>query len=80
MARLDRPELLGKFHGMLNMQQVLQTSSTDNTTPQGNTAAFSLTSDTQNNYMNYFAKEHGYIITLGCVRQSNTYAYGIHKL
>lgn len=80
MSRLDRPELIGKFKGMLNMEQVLQTSSTDATTPQGNEAAYSLTSGSKGQYMNYAVKEHGYIITVGCVRQDHTYSQGIHKM
>lgn len=79
MARLDRPELLGKHIQILNMDQVAQTSSTDNISAQGNLAAYSLTSTHKKNYMDYLCKEHGYIITLGAIRQDHTYSYGIHK-
>lgn len=38
--RLQRPEFLGKISSFVGIHQVAQTSSTDDTSPQGNVAAF----------------------------------------
>jgi hypothetical protein len=58
----------------------LQTSSTDSTSPQGNTAAFSLTANRKPNVFQYSATEHGFIIGLTCIRSSQTYAYGLRRM
>ncbi len=78
-SRLQRPEYLGGKRIRINMQQVLQTSSTDETSPQGNTAAFSLTVDSDDSFT-YSAVEHGYIIGVCCVRTSQTYQYGVERM
>lgn len=78
-ARLQRPEYLGGKRIQINMQQVLQTSSTDETSPQGNTAAFSLTADSDKSFT-YSSTEHGMIIGVCCVRTSQTYQYGINRM
>lgn len=78
-ARLQRPEYLGGKRVPININQVVQTSSTDSTSPQGNTAAYSLTTHSFNDFTHSFV-EHGYIITLACVRTDNTYQQGIDKM
>lgn len=75
-ARLQRPEYLGGKRIRINMQQVLQTSATDSVSPQGNTAAFSLTADSSSSFT-YSATEHGCIIGLACIRTQQTYQYGL---
>lgn len=77
-ARLQRPEYLGGKRVPINMQQVLQTSATDETSPQGNTAAFSSTSDRSSSFTKSFV-EHGYLIGLACVRTDHTYQQGLEK-
>lgn len=77
-ARLQRPEYLGGKRIPININQVLQTSSTDSTSPQGNTAAYSLTQDFDKSFVRSFV-EHGYIIGLICVRSDRTYQQGIEK-
>ena len=77
-ARLQRPEYIGGRRTKINMQQVLQTSSTDSESPQGNTAAFSLTQDVDKSFT-YSAVEHGYIIGVCCVRTKQSYQYGIER-
>lgn len=79
-ARLQRPELLGSSHQMLGVQQVLQTSSTDNTTPQGNTAAYSHTAYGKNSLIDKSFTEHGHIVIVGGVRTKQTYSQGLHKM
>lgn len=78
-ARLQRPEYLGGKRIPINIDQVLQTSSTNEVTPQGNTAAYSMTSDISNSFTKSFT-EHGYIIGLCCVRTEHTYQQGIERM
>lgn len=77
-SRLQRPEYIGGKRVRINMQQVLQNSSTNETSPQGNTAAFSWTIDTHDSFT-YSAVEHGMIIGVCCIRTNQTYQYGIEK-
>lgn len=76
--RLQRPEYLGGSRNYLNVTQVLQTSSTDSTTPQGNTAAYSLTVDKKHMFTKSFT-EHGYLIGLMCTRTTRSYQQGIKR-
>ena len=76
--RLQRPEFLGHMHSMVGVQQVAQTSSTDNTSPQGNLAAFSHTAGRSTLFKKSFV-EHGYIHIFAVARQPKTYQQGIEK-
>lgn len=79
-SRLQRPEFLGGTSIPINIDQVLQTSATiDGQTPQGNTAAFSLTTDVSDSFTKSFT-EHGYILGFACVRTAHTYQQGLDKL
>lgn len=78
-ARQQRSEFLGARRFQINMDQVLQTSSTDAVTPQGNTAAFSCTVNADDLFT-YSATEHGYIMILAVVRTTHTYQYGLEKM
>lgn len=78
-GRQQRPEYLGGKRIPINISQVLQTSSTDETSPQGNTAAFSLTGDTDSSFTKSFT-EHGLIIGLCCIRTEHTYQQGIERM
>lgn len=77
-ARQQRPEYLGGTRMPINISQVVQTSSTDNTSPQGNTAAYSLTGYKGNGYTKSFT-EHGFVLTLVAVRTTHTYQQGIER-
>lgn len=77
-ARQQRSEYLGGKRFPINMDQVLQTSSTDATSPQGNTAAFSCTINSDNLFT-YSATEHGYLFVVGCIRTNHSYQQGIEK-
>ena len=77
-SRMQRPEYLGGTRTPIGMDQVLQTSQTD-LTPQGNTAAFSLTGANEHMFTKSFT-EHGYIIGLVTVRTQHTYQNGIEKM
>lgn len=77
-ARLQRPEYLGGERIPINIDQVIQTSETQET-PQGNVAAYSLTGN-QGSYFKHSFVEHGYLIGLACVRTEHSYQQGIEKL
>ena len=78
-ARLQRPEYLGGKRIPINIDQVLQTSATNDVSPQGNTAAFSMTTDVSSSFTKSFV-EHGFLIGLCCVRTDHTYQQGLDKL
>lgn len=77
-ARLQRPELIFHRKIPLSMTQVPQTSSTDNTSAQGNVAAYSLTADSTHLATKSFT-EHGTLLILACVRQEHSYDTGIAR-
>lgn len=78
-ARQQRSEYLGGTRIPINMDQVVQTSNSgDGITPQGNTAAFSLTTFNKSMFTKSFT-EHGYIIGLTCIRTEHTYQQGIER-
>lgn len=78
-ARLDRSEYIGGYRLPININQVIQTSSTDSSSPQGNTAAFSMTTMSRN-MATYSATEHGFIIGLAAVRVDHSYQQGLSRL
>nr|DAW92239.1 MAG TPA: major capsid protein [Microviridae sp.] len=78
-ARLDRSEYIGGYRLPININQVIQTSSTNSTSPQGNTAAFSMTTMSKN-MATYSATEHGFIIGLAAVRVDHSYQQGLSRL
>lgn len=78
-ARLDRSEYIGGYRLPININQVIQTSATDTTSPQGNTAAFSMTTISRN-MATYSATEHGFIIGLAAVRVDHSYQQGLPRM
>lgn len=78
-ARLDRSEYIGGYRMPININQVVQTSSTDSTSPQGNTGAYSMTTMSRN-MCTYSATEHGYIIGLAAVRVEHSYQQGLARM
>nr|WNN13426.1 MAG: major capsid protein [Microviridae sp.] len=78
-ARLDRSEYIGGYRLPININQVIQTSSTDSTSPQGNTAAFSMTTMSRN-MATYSATEHGFIIGLAAIRVDHSYQQGLSRM
>lgn len=78
-ARLDRSEYIGGYRLPININQVIQTSSTDSTSPQGNTAAFSMTTMSRN-MATYSATEHGFILGLAAVRVDHSYQQGLARM
>ena len=78
-ARLQRPEFLGSFTKMVNVNPIAQTSATDTTSPQGNLSAYGVTSSNFHGFTKSFV-EHGYIIGFVCARADLTYQQGINKM
>lgn len=78
-ARLQRPEYLGGNRIPIMVNQVVQNSGTTDTSPQGNTAAYSLTSDSHGEFIKSFT-EHGFIIGLMVVRYDHSYQQGIERM
>lgn len=78
-ARLDRSEYIGGHRMPINVNQVIQTSSTDSTSPQGNTGAYSMTTLSRN-MCTYSATEHGYILGLAAIRVDHSYQQGLSRL
>ena len=78
-ARLDRSEYIGGYRLPININQVIQTSSTDSTSPQGNTAAYSMTTMSRN-MCTYSATEHGYVLGLAAIRVEHSYQQGLPRI
>lgn len=78
-ARLQRPEFLGSFTKMVNVNPIAQTSATDNTSPQGNLSAYGVTAAKFHGFTKSFV-EHGYVIGFVCARADLTYQQGINKM
>lgn len=77
-ARLQMPEFLGGAKIDVAMNQVLQTSSTDSVSPQGNTAAYSQTISAAPHFAKSFV-EHGCVIGVYTIRNENLYQQGIPR-
>lgn len=77
-ARLQRPEYLGGGSSPVNIHPIAQTSSTDDTTPQGNLAAMGTTSVSGHGFRKSFT-EHCLIIGLVSVRADLSYQQGLDR-
>ena len=78
-SRLQRPEFLGSFTKMVNVNPIAQTSATDSTSPQGNLSAYGVTAAKFHGFTKSFV-EHGYIFGFVCARADLTYQQGINKM
>jgi hypothetical protein len=77
--RLNRPEFLGGTRVPVVISEVLQTSSSDGTTPQGTMAGHAI-SGSYGNTIRYRAEEHGFIIGIMSVMPNTAYQQGIHRM
>ena len=78
-ASLQRSQYLGGSRVSINLNQILQTSETGST-PQGNVAGYSLTSDYEENHVVQSFTEHGRLFAIGVARiDQHTYQQGIHR-
>ena len=78
-ARLQRPEYLGGSSARISINPVQQTSSTNETTPQGNLAAYGVVSDSFHGFSKSFV-EHGYVFGFVNVRADLTYQQGLNRM
>ena len=72
------PEYLGGVRQPINIDQVLQTSSTNATSPLGQTGAFSITTSLNNDFTKSFSKDD-ILIGVLCVRADHTYSQGLPR-
>lgn len=77
-ARLQRPEFICGSANPVKFSEVLQTSSTDATTPQANMAGHGI-SYGQGKRKSYFVKEYGYIIGIQSIMPKTSYYQGIPR-
>lgn len=78
-ASLQDPQYLGGSRFAVGMTQVVQNSSTDEESPQGNVAGLSKTVDYNHMFTHSFT-EHGFLILLGCLRTQQRYSRGLNKI
>lgn len=78
-ARLQRPEYLGGSSARISINPVQQTSATNETTPQGNLAAYGVASDSFHGFSKSFV-EHGYVFGFVNVRADLTYQQGLNRM
>ncbi len=74
-ARLQRPEFLGGTRSPVIISEVLQTSSSDQTTPQATMAGHALAAN-MGSTITYRAEEHGYIFCIRSVMPKTAYQQG----
>lgn len=77
-ARLQRPEYLGGGKTPIVISEVLQTSSTDATSPQGEMAGHGIGVGNSHRFNKYF-EEHGYVIGIISVLPRTTYMDGTRR-
>lgn len=77
-SRMQRPEYLGGSRVPININQVVQTSETGSGTPLGNTAAYSVTTDSHKDFTKSFV-EHGFVIGVCVARYTHSYQQGIER-
>ena len=77
-ARLQRPEYLGGGKTPVTVSEVLQMSSSDATSPQGNMAGHGVSVGNSNQFSRYF-EEHGMIIGIMSVLPRTAYMQGLPR-
>lgn len=77
-ARLQRPQFLGGGRMPISVSEVLQTSSTDETSPQANMAGHGISAGINNGFKHYF-EEHGYIIGIMSITPRTGYQQGVPR-
>lgn len=76
---LDRSQFLGSSRFNIDVNQVIQTSETTDSSPLGDTGAYSVTANRRFGFSASF-EEHGYLIGLCCIRYPHSYSQGLNKL
>lgn len=78
-SRLPRCQYLGGNKQPIQIQQVVQNSSTDTTSPQGNLAGLS-SSYGSNGLCKTYQSQHGFLVCLTAIRVHSLYQQGIHPM
>ena len=73
------PEFLGMTREMIDINTVIQTSSTDNTSPQGHLTAYGVINH-HGSALNTSFRFHGYLLGLARIRHNPVYQQGLNKL
>lgn len=76
--RLGRPQYLGGGKTNVSISEVLQMSSTDETSPQGTMAGHGISLGSSHQFTNMF-KEHGFVIGIMSVMPKPAYMDGLNK-
>lgn len=74
------PEFLAGMSSPLNVSQVVQTSATEDSTAQGNVAAFSKTTAQGAAHFSKSFSEPGFIIGLCAIRTLQSYQFGLNRM
>nr|UCS96112.1 MAG: major capsid protein [Microviridae sp.] len=77
-SRLQRPEYLGGGKSPVVISEVLQTSSTDGNSPQGNMAGRASSVGTTHQFTRFF-EEHGYVIGIMSILPRTSYQQGLPR-
>lgn len=77
-ARLQRPQFLGGGKMPIAVSEVLQTSSTNATSPQANMAGHGISAGVNNGFKHFF-EEHGYVIGLMSILPRTGYQQGVPR-
>lgn len=76
---LQRSIYLGGRRFPININQVLQTSSTDSTSPLGNTGAFSCTVN-EDDLFTYSTTEHSFVYIMAVIRTNHSFSQGLPRM
>lgn len=76
---LSRPEFLGGMHQQLSVQPIVQNSSTDSTSPQGNLTGIVYGAESEHGFTRSFT-EFGFIIGIMNIYADLTYFQGLDKM
>lgn len=77
-SRMQIPEYIGGYRIPIQINQVVQTSATGEISPQGNVAAYSMTTGTKG-LCTYSATEPVILMVLAVIRVDQTYQQGIER-
>lgn len=78
-SRLQRPEFLGGGKSPVVVSEVLQTSSTNTTSPQGNMAGHAFSAQRSHGFSKTFV-EHGFVVMIVNVQPKTMYQQGLDKM
>lgn len=78
-ARQQRVEFLGMTRKMVDINSVVQTSSSDEVTPQGNLTAYGVIGAMESGFTTSFT-EHSYVMGLARIRHNPVYQQGLNKM